>query len=50
MPKEFYWTWYEPFLSIRGNLNYLNLARHGDYCEQSYRINYEKDFDVIIKH
>jgi hypothetical protein len=33
------------FLSIRGKLNYLNLARHGDYCEQSYRLNYEKDFD-----
>lgn len=33
------------FLSIRGKLTYLNLGRHGDYCEQSYRINYEKGFD-----
>jgi hypothetical protein len=33
------------FLSIRGRLTYLNLARHGDYCEQSFRINYEKTFD-----
>jgi Transposase DDE domain len=32
------------FLSIRGRLTYLNLARHGTYCEQSYRLNYEKDF------
>jgi Transposase DDE domain len=32
------------FLSIRGRLNYLNLERHGDYCEQSFRLNYEKDF------
>jgi Transposase DDE domain len=33
------------FLSIRGRLTYLNLERHGDYCEQSFRINYEKTFD-----
>jgi hypothetical protein len=33
------------FLSIRGRLTYLNLDRHGDYCEQSFRINYEKTFD-----
>jgi hypothetical protein len=33
------------FLSIRGRLHYLNLGRHGDYSEQSYRINYEKVFD-----
>jgi hypothetical protein len=33
------------FLSIRGRLTYLNLGRYGSYCEQSYRINYEKAFD-----
>ena len=33
------------FLSIRGRLTYLNLERHGDYCEQSFRLNYEKPFD-----
>jgi Transposase DDE domain len=33
------------FLSMRVRRTYLNLARHGDYCEQSYRLNYEKDFD-----
>ncbi len=33
------------FLSIRGRLNYLNLERHGNYSEQSFRLNYEKDFD-----
>jgi Transposase DDE domain len=33
------------FLSIRGRLTYLNLERHGDYCEQSFRLNYEKTFD-----
>jgi hypothetical protein len=33
------------FLSIRGRLTYLNLGRYGDYCEQSFRINYEKYFD-----
>jgi hypothetical protein len=33
------------FLSIRGRLTYLNLERHGNYCEQSFRLNYEKTFD-----
>lgn len=33
------------FLSIRGRLTYLNLERHGDYCEQSFPLNYEKTFD-----
>jgi Transposase DDE domain len=33
------------FLSMRVRRTYLNLARHGDYCEQSFRLNYEKDFD-----
>jgi Transposase DDE domain len=33
------------FLSIRVRLTYLNLERHGTYCEQSYRLNYEKTFD-----
>jgi hypothetical protein len=33
------------FLSIRVRPTYLNLERHGDYCEQSFRINYEKSFD-----
>jgi hypothetical protein len=33
------------FLSMRVRRTYLNLERHGDYCEQSFRLNYEKDFD-----
>jgi hypothetical protein len=33
------------FLSIRGRLTYLNLERYGHYCEQSFRLNYEKPFD-----
>ena len=33
------------FLSIRVRPSYVNLERYGDYCEQSFRINYEKSFD-----
>jgi hypothetical protein len=33
------------FLSMRVRRTYLNLERYGDYCEQSFRLNYEKDFD-----
>ena len=33
------------FLSMRGRKNYLMMARYGTYCEQSYRQNFEKDFD-----
>lgn len=33
------------FLSMRGRKNYLMMARYGIYCEQTYRQNFEKDFD-----
>ena len=33
------------FLSMRGRKNYLMMARYGTYCEQSYRQNFEKEFD-----
>ena len=33
------------FLSMRSRYTYLNMARYGKYCEQSYRQNFEKDFD-----
>lgn len=34
-------------MSIRGRHNFLNFARHGGYCEQSYRHQYEKGFDFF---
>jgi hypothetical protein len=33
------------FLSMRGRKNYLMMGRYGTYCEQTYRQNFEKDFD-----
>jgi hypothetical protein len=33
------------FLSMRGRKTYLMMARYGTYCEQTYRQNFEKDFD-----
>lgn len=35
-------------LSMYVGCAYLNLGRHGDYCEQSFRLNYEKEFDFKI--
>jgi hypothetical protein len=33
------------FLSMRQRMNYLMMSRHGYYCEQTYRLQYSKDFD-----
>ena len=33
------------FLSMRGRKNYLMMSRYGHYGEQTYRQNFEKDFD-----
>ena len=32
------------FLSVRGRLNFLTMARYGTYCERSYRLHFEQDF------
>jgi Transposase DDE domain len=32
-------------LCLRGRLNYLNMARYGSYCEQSYRQHFSRTFD-----
>ena len=34
------------FLSIRGRINFLQLARYGKYKEQRYRQQFEKQFDL----
>jgi hypothetical protein len=33
------------FLSMRQNMTYLMMSRYGNYCEQTYRIQYSHDFD-----
>jgi hypothetical protein len=33
------------FLSIKGRINFLQLARFSQHCEQYFRINFEKKFD-----
>jgi len=38
---------FSTLLSFRGRHNFLNLARHGDYNEKTYRLQYEKKFDFI---
>jgi len=35
------------FLSIRGRINFLQLARYGKYKEQCYRQQFEKPFDFL---
>jgi hypothetical protein len=35
------------FLSIQGRLNFLQLARYGKRCEQTYRNGFTKDFDFL---
>lgn len=35
------------FLSIKGRINFLQLERFGSYCEQRYRMQFEKDFDFF---
>ncbi len=35
------------FMGIRGRYNFLDMSRFGKYSEQSYRNNFEKDFDFF---
>lgn len=35
------------FMGMRGRYNFLNMARYGEYSEQSYRNNFEDRFDYI---
>jgi len=35
------------FLSIRGRINFLQLARYGNFSEQRYRQQFEKPFDFL---
>lgn len=35
------------FLSMRGRHNFQGMERYGDYCEKSYRLHFEEDFDFM---
>jgi hypothetical protein len=35
------------FMGMRGRYNFLNMSRYGNYSEQSYRNNFENDFNFI---
>lgn len=36
------------FLSISGNINFLQLERYSNYCEQRYRQQFEKKFNFMV--
>ena len=35
------------FLSIKGRINFSQLGRFSAYCEQTHRIQFEKEFDFL---
>ena len=35
------------YLGLRGRYNFLNMARYGEYNEQTYRNQFDKKFDFI---
>ena len=45
--KDFFYEALVLFLSIKGRINFLQLSRFGNHCEQRYRIQFEKPFDFM---
>ena len=45
--KDFFISTLVLFLSIKGKINFLQLARHSNHGEQMYRIQFEKQFDFM---
>ena len=45
--KDFLIETFILFLSIRGRINFLQLARYGKHKEQRYRQQFEKQFDFL---
>jgi hypothetical protein len=45
--KDFIFTVLIHLLSIKGKINFLQLARYSSVCEQTFRINFEKEFDFL---
>ena len=35
------------FISIKGRINFLQMERYGDYCEQSYRESFKEEFNFF---
>jgi len=35
------------FLSIKSRINFMQLGRYSQYCEQTHRIHFEKEFDFL---
>jgi hypothetical protein len=36
------------FLSMHQRMNYMMMSRQGDYCEETYRIQFSKEFDFKV--
>ena len=45
--KKFMLSIFMLYLGLRGRYNFLNMARYGDYSEQTYRNQFDKPFDFI---
>lgn len=43
--KQFILNVFIGFLSIKGRINFMQLSRFSNYCEQYFRVNFEKKFD-----
>jgi len=43
--KDFMLTIFMLFMGLRGRYNFLNMARYGQYSEQTYRNHFQKPFD-----
>jgi hypothetical protein len=46
--KSFLFETFMLFLSIKGRINFLQLARYGKFCEQRFRQQFEKQFDFLL--
>lgn len=45
--RKFMITIFMLYLGLRGRYNFLNMARYGEYSEQTYRNQFDKPFDFI---
>lgn len=45
--KKFMFSILNLYLGLRGRYNFLNMARYGDYSEQTFRNQFDKPFDFI---
>jgi len=45
--QKFMITFFMLYLGLRGRYNFLNMARYGEYSEQTYRNQFDKPFDFI---